>query len=38
MSESKIPENVKQFRPEPCTEIKLINGHYYVYRYRGVPG
>ena len=36
MSESKIPENVKQFRPEPCTEIKLINGHYYVYRYRAV--
>lgn len=36
MSESRIPENVKRFRPESCTEIKLISGHYYVYRYSAV--
>ena len=36
MSESRIPENVKCYRPEPCTEIKLISGHYYVYRYSAV--
>lgn len=33
MAESKIPESIKQYRPGPCTEIKLINGHYYVYMY-----
>ena len=36
MSESKIPENVKRYRPETCSEIKLISGHYYVYRYSAV--
>ena len=36
MAESKIPEEIKKHRPEPCTEIKLINGHYYVYRYSSV--
>ena len=36
MAESRIPEEIRQFRPEPCTEIKLINGHYYVYRYSSV--
>lgn len=33
---SKIPENVSKFRPGPCTEIKLISGHYYVYTYSSV--
>ena len=33
MAESKIPESIKQYRPGPCTEIKLIGGHYYVYMY-----
>ena len=33
MAESKIPESIKRYRPGPCTEIKLINGHYYVYMY-----
>ena len=34
MAESKIPESIKRYRPGPCTEIKLIGGHYYVYMYR----
>ena len=34
MAETKIPESIKQYRPGPCTEIKLIGGHYYVYMYR----
>lgn len=34
MAESKIPESIKQYRPGPCTEIKLIGGHYYVYMYQ----
>ena len=34
MGTSKIPESIKQYRPGPCTEIKLINGHYYVYMYQ----
>lgn len=33
---SKIPENVSKFRPGPCTEIKIISGHYYVYMYHSV--
>lgn len=33
MTKSRIPEDVKQHRPGPCTEIKHINGHYYVYMY-----
>lgn len=36
MAMSKIPEEIKQHRPGPCTEIKLINGHYYVYMYQSV--
>ena len=36
MSESKIPESIKRYRPETCSEIKLISGHYYVYRYSAV--
>ena len=36
MSESKIPEEIKQYRPGPCTEIKLISGHYYVYMYQSL--
>ena len=34
MAESKIPKEIKRFRPVPCTEIKLISGHYYVYMYQ----
>ena len=34
MAESKIPESIKQYRPGPCTEIKLIGGHYSVYMYQ----
>lgn len=34
MREGKIPESIKQYRPGPCTEVKLINGHYYVYMYQ----
>ena len=36
MAESKIPEEIKQYRPGPCTEIKLISGHYYVYMYQSL--
>lgn len=36
MAETKIPEEIKQYRPGPCTEIKLINGHYYVYMYQSI--
>lgn len=31
-----IPDEINQYRPEPCTEVKLISGHYYVYRYKSV--
>ena len=34
MPSAKIPEDIRQFRPGPCTEIKLINGRYYVYMYQ----
>ena len=34
MAGSRIPEEIRQYRPGPCTEIKLINGHYYVYMYQ----
>ncbi len=33
---STIPENVRKFRPGPCTEIKKISGHYYVYSYHSI--
>ena len=33
---SSLPENVSKFRPGPCTEIKQISGHYYVYSYRSI--
>ena len=33
MAKSTIPDEIKQYRPGPCTEIKLISGHYYVYMY-----
>ena len=33
---SSIPENVRKFRPGPCTEIKKISGHYYVYSYHSI--
>ena len=33
MAKRSIPEEIKQYRPGPCTEIKQINGHYYVYMY-----
>ena len=36
MAVSSIPEEIKQYRPGPCTEVKLINGHYYVYMYQSV--
>lgn len=36
MAMNKIPEEIKQYRPGPCTEIKFINGHYYVYMYQSV--
>ena len=36
MAESRIPEDIKQYRPGPCTEIKLIGGHYYVYMYQSL--
>ena len=36
MATSKIPEAIKQYRPGPCTEVKLIGGHYYVYMYQSV--
>jgi len=36
MSSSRIPEEISRYRPGPCTEIKLINGHYYVYMYQSV--
>ena len=31
MAESRIPKSIRQYRPSPCTEIKLIGSHYYVY-------
>jgi hypothetical protein len=31
-----IPENVSRFRPGPCTEIKHVNGNWYVYMYEAV--
>ena len=36
MASNKIPEEIRRFRPGACTEIKLINGHYYVYMYQSV--
>ena len=36
MATNSIPEEIKQHRPGPCTEIKLINGHYYVYMYQSI--
>ena len=36
MAETRIPEEIRQYRPGPCTEIKLINGHYYVYSYQSL--
>lgn len=36
MAKSTIPDEIKQYRPGPCTEVKLINGHYYVYMYQSV--
>jgi len=34
MSSNRIPQEISKYRPGPCTEIKLINGHYYVYMYQ----
>ena len=34
MAKNRIPEEIKQYRPGPCTEVKFINGHYYVYMYQ----
>lgn len=36
MALSKIPEEIKRYRPGHCTEIKLINVHYYVYMYQSI--
>ena len=33
---SSIPENVQKYRPDICTEIKEISGHYYVYSYHSI--
>ncbi len=33
---SSIPENVRKYRPDNCTEIKEISGHYYVYTYHSI--
>lgn len=33
MKEIRIPEGIRKHRPGPCTEIKPISGHYYVYMY-----
>ena len=36
MKNNRIPENVSKYRPGACTEIKPINGNYYVYMYESV--
>lgn len=36
MARTPIPEEIKQYRPGPCTEVKLISGHYYVYMYQSL--
>ena len=36
MSSTRIPAEISQYRPGPCTEVKLINGHYYVYTYQAI--
>lgn len=36
MKSKSIPEEIQQYRPGPCTEIKSINGHYYVYMYQSI--
>ncbi len=36
MAKTSIPDEIKQYRPGPCTEIKFISGHYYVYMYQSV--
>ncbi|MCR4892945.1 MAG: transposase [Lachnospiraceae bacterium] len=33
MAKRSIPDEINQYRPGPCTEVKLISGHYYVYMY-----
>ena len=36
MTSKRIPDSVSKFRPGPCTEIKEIGGHFYVYMYSAV--
>ena len=36
MASRRIPDSISRFRPGPCTEIKEISGHYYVYMYSSV--
>lgn len=36
MLSNRIPTEISQYRPGPCTEIKLINDHYYVYMYQSL--
>ena len=31
-----IPEDVLRFRPGTCTEVKCVNGNWYVYMYEAV--
>ncbi|MGN0866618.1 MAG: transposase [Oligosphaeraceae bacterium] len=40
MPKDRIPEEIRRHRPGPCTEIKPINHHYYVYTYAAcrLPG
>ncbi len=33
MALRRVPEDVGKYRPGPCTKMKTINGHYYVYVY-----
>lgn len=36
MTSNRIPDEISIHRPGPCTEVKLISGHYYVYMYKSV--
>ena len=34
--DTKIPEDIKKYVPEPCCRIRMINGTYYVNKYQAV--
>ena len=36
MASKKVPDEIKKHRPGPCTEVKCINGRFYVYMYSAV--